>query len=159
MKRELIIDSPSMQSLWQRYSSVIITFAFWVLWFFLWVPVITAIAWYQGLHIAYFEMFEMDGFKAVIASFFTFFKVVMLLGGSLAVWASYNFFRFRGKDRRKAVMPVTVKDLADFFDLDEKRLTQLQQEKIISVSFDANGQIASINTFRPDLRNLSENTD
>ncbi len=154
MKRDLILNSPSMQTLWQRYSSIIITFAFWVMWFFLWVPVITAIAWYQGIHLAYFEMFEMDGFKAVIADFFVFLKIVMLLGGSLAIWAGYNFFRFRGKERRKAVKPVSVEDLAVFFEMDVELLKQRQQEKMISVAFDANGQICSINAFKPEKRDI-----
>ncbi len=150
MKRELILNSPSMQTLWQRYSSFIITFAFWVLWFFLWIPVITAIAWYQGIHLAYFEMFEMNGLKAVIADFFAFLKIVTLLGGSLAIWASYNFIRFKGKERRKAAKPVTIEELATFFDIDVKLLKQRQQQKMISVAFDSNGQITHIDDFRPD---------
>lgn len=142
--KDLILDSPSMQTLWQRYSSVIITFVFWVLWFFLWVPVITAIAWYLGLHLTYFEMFEMDGFKAVIQDFLAFLKVVALLGGSLAVWAGYNFLRFRGKDRRKAVSPVNVEEVASYFKLDPGLVLEQQKTKLLTVTFSEEGEIEAI---------------
>jgi len=147
--KELIINTPSMQSLWQSYSSVLITFIFWLLWFFLWVPVATAIAWYSGLHLAYFEMFEMDGFKSVIDDFLGFLQIVALLGGSLAIWASYNFLRFRGNERRKPQKPVEIEQVADYFDLDVETLKQRRKEKMITVNFDDKGKIIGIDKLVP----------
>jgi biofilm PGA synthesis protein PgaD len=139
--KDLIIDTPSMQSLWQRFSSVIFTFVFWVLWFFIWIPLVTVFAWYLGIDLIYFEMFEMDGYKALMDDVFEFIRVVSLLGGALAIWAAYNYFRFRGKKRRVAPAQVSSKEMAEYFEVKEAELHENQQAKLISVSFDDTGKI------------------
>ena len=139
--KDLIIDAPSMQSLWQRFSSVIVTFVFWVVWFFIWIPLATAFAWYLGFDLIYFEMFEMDGYKALIDEIYRFIGVVSLLGGSLAIWAAYNYFRFRGKQRRATQAQVSSKEMAEFFGVKEAELNENKQAKLVSVSFDNVGNI------------------
>lgn len=139
--KDLIIDAPSMQSLWQRFSSVIVTFIFWGVWFFIWIPLATAFAWYLGFDLIYFEMFEMDGYKALIDEIYRFIGVVSLLGGSLAIWAAYNYFRFRGKQRRATQAQVSSKEMAEFFGVKEAELNENKQAKLVSVSFDNVGNI------------------
>ncbi len=133
-----------MQSLWQRYSSVLLTFIFWVVWFFLWVPVATLIAWYFGINLVYFEMFSMDGYKAVGHDVVRFLVVVAILGSSLAIWAAYNYFRFKGKDRRKIQQSVSSKEMAGFFEIDYLMLKKYQHARMLSVSFDEAGKIIGI---------------
>jgi len=142
--KDLILDSPSMQSLWQRYSSVILTFIFWVLWFFLWVPVATLLAWYLGFHRVYFEMFTLQGYKQVIHNFVTFLISVAIMGGSLAIWAAYNFIRFKGNDRRAKPQSVTLEDQAEFFGIDSELLRKYRHASYVSVSFDDNGKITDL---------------
>ena len=139
--KDLIINAPSMQSLWQRFSSVIVTFVFWVIWFFIWIPLATAFAWYLGFDLIYFEMFQMGGYKALINEIYKFIWVISLLGGSLAIWAAYNYFRFRGKQRRTALKQVSLKEMAEFFEIKEAELNENKQAKFISVSFDDIGNI------------------
>ena len=139
--KDLIIDTPSIQTQWQRFSSVIFTFIFWVLWFFIWIPLVTAFAWYLGFDLIYFEMFEMDGYKALIDDLFGFIQVVILLGGTLAIWAAYNYFRFRGKQRRTAPAQVSSKEMAEYYEITEAELNENKQAKLISVSFDDTGKI------------------
>ncbi len=143
-QRELILDVPSMQTLWQKYSSALLTFIFWVLWFFLWMPVITALAWYFGFEIMYFEMFEMSGYQAVIRSFLNFLLVVFLLGGALASWAGYNYIRFKGKDKRSTPMQVSTQQQADYLNTNEHLLSEFQHQQRLSVSFDDHGAISKI---------------
>jgi len=141
----LIINSPSMQSLWQRYSSFILTFIFWVIWFFLWVPVATLLAWYFGYHLVYFEMFTLEGYKEVIQDFISFLVIVAIMGGSLAIWATYNFMRFKGKDRRSKPQTITLQDQAEFFGVDSSLLQIYQKKDFVSVSFDEKGNIVDLN--------------
>ncbi len=141
---DLVINTPSMQSLWQRYSSIVFTFVFWIIWFFLWIPVVTGLAWYLGFDLVYFEMFEQEGYKVVLFDFFRFLMVVAFLGGALAIWAAYNYFRFRGKDRRKVQSPVPMKEMADFFEVEQALVERFQRVKSVSVSFDNAGKITGI---------------
>ncbi len=145
--KHLIINAPSMQSLWQKYSSAMITFVFWVLWFFLWIPVITAVAWYFGFEIMYFEMFEMSGYKAVIRSFIYFLIIVALLGGTLATWAGYNYYRFKGKDKRSTPTQISTAQQAEFLHMQESQLSLYQNSQLINVSFDESGKIISMQPY------------
>ena len=67
--------------------------------------------------------------------------MVSLLGGSLAIWAAYNYFRFRGKQRRATQAQVSSKEMAEFFGVKEAELNENKQAKLVSVSFDNVGNI------------------
>lgn len=142
--RDLIINTPSLQNLWQRYASIFFTFLFWGIWFFLWIPIATVIAWYFGINLIYSEMFVLGGFELVAAEFTIFLIIVICLGGTLAIWASYNYFRFRGVDRRATQKPVTKSEMAIFFEINNSELTKYQNTNLVSVSFDENGKIIKI---------------
>ncbi len=142
--RELIINAPSVQTLWQRSTSVIFTFVFWVVWFFLWIPLATLIAWYLGIDLVYFQMFELDGFRIVMKDFFRFIQVVGLLGGTLGLWAAYNYLRFKGREKRKALPQLSEHMLADYLGIDIEMLKGYQQERALSVKFDDSGRILAI---------------
>jgi biofilm PGA synthesis protein PgaD len=65
------------------------------------------------------------------------------MGGALAIWAGYNFVRFRNVDRRTPLPPVTNSQLAEFFKVNEVLLSTQQQTQCLSVSFDDEGNIIS----------------
>nr|WP_305906526.1 poly-beta-1,6-N-acetyl-D-glucosamine biosynthesis protein PgaD [Methylomarinum sp. Ch1-1]MDP4519215.1 poly-beta-1,6-N-acetyl-D-glucosamine biosynthesis protein PgaD [Methylomarinum sp. Ch1-1] len=111
---------------------------------FLWIPLATLIAWYLGLDLVYFEMFEMEGFRAVIEDLFRFLTIVTLLGGALAVWAAYNYFRFKGREKRKTPALVDHDNLAEYFEVHAEELKRYQQEKLLTVEFDPEARIVSI---------------
>jgi len=66
---------------------------------------------------------------------------VALMGGALAIWARYNFVRFRNVDRRTPLPPVTNSQLAEFFKVNEAILSTQQEVQCLSVSFDDDGNI------------------
>ena len=115
-----------------------------MVWFFFWIPLATLIAWYMGIHLVYFEMFEMEGFRAVVADFFTFLTVVATLGGGLAIWAAYNYLRFKGKEKRKAQPQVEIDRMAGYFELQPVTIRKFRQEKTITVEYDATGHMTAV---------------
>ncbi len=115
MNRSLVIHRPSLQTLRQKYVSRVLTFVFWLLWFFLWIPLITFIGWIAGFDIFYLEMIELEGYQEVAAEFSLFLLGVAIIGGLLGIWALYNFLRFKNVERRTAINPVNNQQLADFF--------------------------------------------
>lgn len=153
MKKALVIDTPSLQSLHQRYASAFFTFIFWVIWIFLWTPLITLLSWLAGGDLFYLQMVELEGYKGLIADFQSFLLVISILGGGLAIWALYNWVRFRGVDRRTAPNAVTTQQLAEFFAVDPQALDRKQQAKYLSIRFDADGNIIDSKelAFRPSI--------
>ena len=139
--KPLVIDTPSMQSLRRKYISAVITFIFWMIWIFLWTPLITLVGWLLGIHQVYFQMVELQGSQAVIESFGLFLKCLAAMGGSLAAWALYNYLRFRNIDRRTPLPPVTNAQLSAYFHVDQSVLSRQQASKCLSVCFDEDGKI------------------
>ncbi len=141
MSRSLVIHNPSLQSLRQKYVSRVLTFVFWLLWFFLWIPLITLIGWVAGIDIFYLEMIELEGYQEVIAEFSLFLLGVTGIGGLLGIWALYNFQRFKNVERRAAINPVNNQQLAAFFQIGESTLADLQKTRCFSLDFDPEGKI------------------
>lgn len=147
--RPLIIDSPSLQSLRQRYLSATFTLIFWTIWIFLWTPLLTLLGWLLGLDLVYIEMIELKGYRAIIADFGLFLICVGIIGGILGIWAAYNFFRFKDLERRAAIRPVNNPQLAAFFKVDPQTLTRQQNTQCLSVSFDSLGNIVASKPIEP----------
>ncbi len=143
--KPLVIDTPSVQSLRQKYISALLTFIFWVIWIFLFTPLITLLGWLLGIHLVYFQMIELEGSKAVIENFGAFLECLAAIGGSLSAWAYYNYWRFGKIDRRTQLPPVTNDQLSAFFHVEESSLSAQQENKCLSVSFDEAGNIIRIN--------------
>ncbi|WP_404356522.1 poly-beta-1,6-N-acetyl-D-glucosamine biosynthesis protein PgaD [Methylotuvimicrobium sp. KM1] len=154
--KPLIIDSPSLQSLKQKYISAALTFIFWILWFYLWIPVITLLGWWAGADMFYLQMIELGGVELLFQDLAFILKCIALLGGSLAVWAAYNYYRFRNLDRRTPLPNVSNEALARHFGIDPKSLTDLQNAKFITVQFDDNGKIIQSDKM-PSLQPQPEN--
>lgn len=149
MKQPLVINSPSLQNLSERYVSALFTFLFWIIWIFLWTPLVTFIGWLLGLDLVYLEMIELEGYKAVISDFGLFLMCVMVIGFILGIWALYNFIRFKDVDRRAAIEPVNSHQLSTFFAIDPSLLAKQQKSQCLSVHFDDHGNI--VNSTEIDL--------
>lgn len=152
MNKPLVIDSPSLQSLRQRYLSATFTFVFWVIWILLWTPLITLIGWLFGLDLVFIEMIKLDGYKGVIADFGLFLICITVIGSILGIWAAYNFFRFKDLERRAAIEPVNNRQLAAFFEVDPQILTKQQKAQCLSVSFDSHGHIIASKQIDPVIQ-------
>jgi biofilm PGA synthesis protein PgaD len=143
MMKDVIIDRPSLQTARQHFIYGSLTLLFWVLWIYLWLPLLALAGWYLGFHLAYEEMVVKHGFDALKAMLVTYAIVVAYLGGSLLVWAYYNFFRFHGVERRVRRTPVSGADQAGYYQLDPAMLGRWVSARRLVVHHDAAGKIVS----------------
>jgi len=141
VKNNFIIDTPKFQTLRLKYSSTLITLIFWIIWFYLWVPLITLAGWWLQLKFFEQEMLIVDGLDAFLDVLPVFIAVTLALTGTLAIWALYNFTRFKGMDRRKALPPVQNSDLLQLWAISEVNLTGAQTNKISTISISEDGNI------------------
>lgn len=141
VKNKFIIDTPKLQSLRLKYSSTLITLVFWIIWFYLWVPLITLAGWWLQLKFFEQEMLIVDGLDAFLDVLPVFIAVTLALNGSLAIWALYNFIRFKGLDRRKALPPVQNDDLLQLWAISEANLTGAQTNKVSTIRISEDGDI------------------
>jgi biofilm PGA synthesis protein PgaD len=147
MKQPLIIESPDLQTLRQRYTYAALTLFFWIFWFYLWIPVISLIAWLLGIETFYDQMVVQAGLEAFSELLDLYITVIMALGVTLIGWALYNQIRFRGKERRTLQPNVSKNEVAQFFELDPILTTRLQQAKYIELGHNEQGQLVTIKSW------------
>jgi biofilm PGA synthesis protein PgaD len=70
--------------------------------------------------------------------------VIMANAAVLVAWALYNRLRFAGEDRRQAVMPVEVADLAALYGLPPERIESWQKARILTMRHAPDGTLTGV---------------
>lgn len=111
---KLIINMPDLVARHKKIGSSIFTLIFWGLFAYLWMPLITLVAWTLGLRHSYDEVSyiaDINNFKHLA---FVYSMIVLLMGGSLLLWAFQEYLRFRNLNRRREPIEVEMHELASF---------------------------------------------
>lgn len=140
----LIIEREDLQTKAQRLGWFSLTFIFWALYVYLWLPVITLIVWWLGYKTTEYQMLDMGGLKSLgnVINFYLF--VILLLSVLLIGWARMEFVRFKDKRQRKGQPLVTPQEMANFLNIDTALLTQLHSQKRLTILFDEKNQVKKI---------------
>ncbi|WP_187770831.1 poly-beta-1,6-N-acetyl-D-glucosamine biosynthesis protein PgaD [Cognatilysobacter lacus] len=89
-----------------------ITLVAWMIYAYLWLPVLTAIAWYLGVRTAFVEIYVRN--NRIDNGVFLAIGVMALIAIALLVgWAEYNRRKFGRHDRRGAPRQVDAYDVGD----------------------------------------------
>jgi biofilm PGA synthesis protein PgaD len=139
-----IIERPDLQSLQQQTIYGALTIVFWALWFYLWLPVLAFFAWLLGVQQAYKYMIVLEGYHDVIRLLGVYSLVIVLLGGSLVLWALYNIIRFRGIENRTATSAITPAEIGRDLGMDPVALERWQKAQRLYVTHDQAGRVARV---------------
>jgi len=142
--RPLIIDRPDLQSTPQRVVSTGLTAFFWAVWAYLWLPVFALLGWAFGASRFYEEMVVEHGGAALLDVLGWYALAIGLLAGSLLFWASYNFIRFRGNERRSTGRTTTIDEVAAHAGFEPDALRRWQQARTLRLRHDESGRIESV---------------
>lgn len=87
-----------------------LTLAAWILYAYLWLPVVTVIAWLLGVRNTYVEL-AIRSYKFDENTFGILFVLAIAATVLLIGWAEYNRHKFGGHDRRTPIADVGVDDV------------------------------------------------
>lgn len=121
--------------------------AFWAFWIYLWLPLISLLAWFLGIYIFEHEMIELGGYRGLLAMLGTYGLVILLLGGCLIGWAVYNIGRFSQSAARRSTPHITTEEQAHHFNVDIKQLEQWRKSQRLMIEHDANSAITGVHMF------------
>ena len=144
MSRPLIIESPQWQDVRQRMLYGSLTVAFWLLWSYLWLPLVGFLGWLLGIGVAHYHMIILKGYRGLATLLPLYLLVIVSLGGSLIAWAQYNFIRFRGTQRRRKAKDVRLEMLAVHFAVDATALSQWLQLRRLVLHHDQHGKLVEV---------------
>lgn len=123
--------TPAQRALWS-----LVTLLAWLLWLYMWLPLLTLVAWLAGLHTAWLELSVADHGSQVA-------DLLAILGDALvcamifAAWAYYNQARFAHRTRRrKEPAPVALAEEALALDVDPHEAQLLREQQHSTLVFD-----------------------
>lgn len=141
----LIIEDPALQTPAQKVLYGTLTVVFWALWIYLWLPLITLAGWTFGVFRFIDIMVVEQGLIALRHVMIFYLITVAAMGGTLVVWATYNWVRFSGQERRAATITENSGPLvAAAIGQAETNVLRWQHAKILLVSHLPDGKIESV---------------
>jgi len=136
------IYRPDLQGRFQRGLFAALSVLGWIIWLYLFIPLITLIGWAFGYH--RLDRFVLSSPRESVYTLIIYLIVIALAGATLVLWAIYNLIRFRGKERRTQPHNVTEDALAAEFRIETSQLWRLQRSRIARVYCDDSGNITDI---------------
>jgi biofilm PGA synthesis protein PgaD len=143
-EKQVLIDSPELLSRRHRVTDAVITGLMWVVYSYLWAPLISLVAWLLGFEFAYDVMIRAGGletFKEVIGFYSIVVAVIFVV---VASWSMINRRRFAGKDRRTEIESLSDQEIAAYFGIQDEQLTALRGSRVSRIKVNEEGQIESV---------------
>jgi len=135
----IIIAQPQRQSTVQRTLYAGLTAFAWFAWIYLWLPLLTLVAWFAGFGVARDELLRddpqhgLDDLRLLLTLLLT--CIVALLA-----WAAYNRARFRNTDRRRHVRDTGPDAISRHFDANDVISRRLRRSRRTVLHLDAHGR-------------------
>ncbi len=145
-----IIYRPDLQPRGRRVMFSGITLVAWLIWFYLFLPLLSLAAWWFGIE-AFREYMLLPEARGYLLTLTGYAIVIALTFLAIFGWSRYNQIRFGGPDRRHGQPPVSRDMTAKRFNVKPELLEQLQQAKTIDLNFDPTGKLA-----HPTIRESSQ---
>ncbi|KGT47298.1 poly-beta-1,6-N-acetyl-D-glucosamine biosynthesis protein PgaD [Acinetobacter sp. HR7] len=112
----------------------------WMAWAWLFMPLVSlALWWFQSNLVIGQVLSEHTSYQGLTLIKLTILIVVAFL--CLLIWASYNWIRFNGVDRRSAPKPVELQQIASSFALDKHALLEMVQAKNLTLHYNREGKL------------------
>ncbi|HSR02013.1 MAG TPA: poly-beta-1,6-N-acetyl-D-glucosamine biosynthesis protein PgaD [Methylophilaceae bacterium] len=137
----MIIENSNLQSKTLKSVWLSVTLLMWFLYAYLWLPLISLVAWWFGYQSFTYHMITLNGLTAVETLVADYLLYVVTLCGGLLIWARLEKFRFGNKARRNNIEPINNQIIAKHFNLSEQVLNDMQTKKIITAEFNKEGEI------------------
>jgi len=140
-----VIYKPRSQPALQRGFFSVVTFAFWMAYAYLWLPLLTLFLWLLGVRTAVFELYlrehQVEPFLLISLPMLALASAVILIA-----WAEYNRYRFRDKDRRGAYANVDRQDIARAFGSSDEVARSLAASKVAVLRMDDSATPIGVST-------------
>jgi biofilm PGA synthesis protein PgaD len=141
---KLIIEHPEWQTPKQRILLGFVTLLFWIVWFYIWIPFVSVLAWILGVKLFEYQMIELKGYKGVVDFLWWYALIIFVMGGSLIGWATYNYMRFNKVARRNARPKVTLEMEARYFKVDINDVEKWRKSQMVIIEHNDHAQITNV---------------
>lgn len=135
-----IINNPQLQSPQQRVNSFLVWIGCWLMWFYLLLPVITLGGWLLGEEKLLPEMRWFGGYKSLLQLLEIYVVSLFVIACLWLVWVLYHNIR-KQPLAAAAHHRVTDEELSSYYHVCAGSLKAVRKASVVTVHFDANGNI------------------
>ncbi len=139
-RENIHIHAPELLTPPQRARDTLLTAAMWAFYLYLWVPLISLLAWLLGFELAYDVMIRSGGARNNASLLFGYAKVVGVICCTITSWSILYRLRFHRVTRSRFSQRVDDEAILNHFKLTLDQLLELRLGKVVSVETDENGQ-------------------
>jgi biofilm PGA synthesis protein PgaD len=137
-----IIHRPDLVAASRKGAMALIATVGWLVWLYMISPLSALFAWWFGYQ--RLDIFILSDPAETIHTL-TIYSIVIAAGGMMFIlWATYNWLRFRGFDRRGVPTPTTKEEMAATFAIPTQSVVAARAGKILAFHFDEHGHITGI---------------
>lgn len=140
--KALIIESPGLQRPLPRNAWKLVTAIFWLMWFWIWLPIITVVGWAFGIHTVFDQFVTRWGYIELLRLLPYYMLVIGVSGVALVGWSLLQYHRFHGKERRKGYPDVTRAEIAIGLGLAEETTIPWEAARRMVAYHDDNGRVS-----------------
>jgi poly-beta-1,6-N-acetyl-D-glucosamine biosynthesis protein PgaD len=124
-----IKDIPGIKSFIRNITEFSFTSFVWVVWVYLFLPILNIILWLLGYSVFYFEIMEKVGYLELFALLEKMGWSIVIVFVVMRTWGYYNYWRFGRRSRRKAMPPATAEQFAEHFQISPEDVERIKGKK------------------------------
>jgi biofilm PGA synthesis protein PgaD len=141
---ELHIDMPELLSGPRRVGDALATGFMWMVYSYLWAPLVSLLAWLLGFEFAYDVMIRAGGLRGFKAEMYWY--GLMLLGIITVVtgWSMLNRYRFSRISRRNESLVIGDAEITEFYGITNEQLEAMRKTRMARLSISEDGSIVQV---------------
>jgi len=141
---EICIDRPELQSPRERLRDTLATGFMWLLYAYLWLPLISLMAWILGFEFAYDVMIRAGGAAHLRTVLFWYAVAITTILVMFGTWSLSNRWRYGAQNRRTVLSRVSDESFIAYFGISADDLARLRSSRFLVLELDAVGAIGEI---------------
>ena len=136
-QRHLFIEHPIVVYA-RRFAELTITAAFWGVWIYLVMPLLSLLLWFAGIYLFVDRMISLGGYRAFSDQLVNYGVTVLVMWSALTLWVVWNVTRYGHRERR-SVRPrhVSDKQMAAAMGLSTELVKRLRSERMVALHFES----------------------
>ena len=141
---KICIDAPMLQSSRERMRDTLVTGFMWILYVYLWLPLISLMAWVMGFEFAYDVMIRSGGAASMRTVLYWYAVAIVTILIVFGTWSLSNRWRYGAQNRRTALDPVSDESFMAYFGVSPEELARLRGSRSLTLELDTVGAIGEI---------------
>jgi biofilm PGA synthesis protein PgaD len=139
------IELSQLLSKRRRVRDALVTTILWALYGYLWLPLISFVAWYLGFDFAYRLVIKAGGPDALVALLIGFSIIILVVLLIVVTWSGLQYSRFAGKGERRLISSTLAPQAErEYWDIDAALQSKFKAKKIQTVALTDDAKIAAV---------------